>query len=313
VGAHLSGLAQIIQSELAKADFRLGLGLLGHDDSLRRVVLEGFIFHSATSVPFDPLPDYHTSNLDAAIRIAEGALNTVSNDADQLLAHPESPVLGAPPGLFVLVREISLMHREYEVRGADYDPQYQSWQGLNAVGERLSQYRYLYHKGLSSTRFSSQSSNFFSPPKSPRKTSQRLAGASYSHHTPTATDTATTYGAGSNNDPPSLGPTLYILAAEILLADMLRGTHNLNPPTSGLQTLASIPSLVSEGVQLVSLLQPATDYYAEYYGWPIYVLARFASRKQDRAILLTRVEAFYEATRNGTMARLAEMLRGNSS
>jgi hypothetical protein len=94
---------------------------------------------------------------------------------------------------------------------------------------------------------------------------------------------------------------------------MLPGKHNLDPPSSGSQTPTSIPGLVSEGVQLVGSLQPAIDYYAEYYGWPIYVLVRFASRKQDRDILLARVEAFYEATRNGTMARLAEMLRGNSS
>jgi hypothetical protein len=106
---------------------------------------------------------------------------------------------------------------------------------------------------------------------------------------------------------------LYILAAEILLADMVHGTHNNHLNNDMQSPTTSMDGRVGEGVRLVGLLQPSTDYYAEYYGWPIYVLAKFASRIQDRDILLTRVEAFCEATRNGTMARLADMLRGNSS
>ncbi|KAL3492461.1 hypothetical protein BJX62DRAFT_250655 [Aspergillus germanicus] len=265
VGAHLSGLAQMVQSGFSDGA-SLGPGFSG-DDALRRIVLEGFIFHSATSVPFDPPPNHQTVNLDLAIELAQVGL----------LEHADSPVLGAPPGLFVLIRKISLVHREHNLRRADYDCRLQRCQELHA---QLSQYRYLHQKGAFSTEFS---------------------------------DITDGGGTTPSNNPASLGPMLYIVAAEILLADMLRGTHNLNLPNSGLQTPTSISGLVSEGVQLVGLLQPATDYYAEYYGWPIYVLARFASRKQDRDILLVRVEAFCEATRNGTMARLADMLRGNSS
>ncbi|KAL3448440.1 hypothetical protein BJX65DRAFT_306879 [Aspergillus insuetus] len=289
VGAHLSGLAQMIQSGSSEQG-SLDIGLAGDDDALRRVVLEGFIFHSATSVPFDPPLDHQTADLDFAIQLAQSALDTMSDPADGLLEHPESPVLGAPPGFFVLVREISLIHREYELCRADYHRRLQLWQEINAVGKRLSRYRVLYHTKVSSTRFSTQSDR---------------------RDAPTTTDTAARDSTTSRNNPSSLGPALYMLAAEILLVDMLRGTHALNHPNSGMQTLPSIPSLVSEGVQLVSLLQPAADYYAEYYGWPIYVLARFAPRKHYRDILLTRVEAFCDATRNGTMARLADMLRGN--
>ncbi|KAL2785536.1 hypothetical protein BJX66DRAFT_347412 [Aspergillus keveii] len=252
VGAHLSGLAQLVKSGLSDRGSS-DIGLTGGDDALRRVVLEGFIFHASTSVPFDSLPNHQTANLDFAIQLAQGALDTISNPAYGLLEHADSPVLGAPPGLFVLIRKISLMHRQHDLGRADYDCRFQRCQELHV---QLSQYRYLHQKGAFSTEFS---------------------------------DITDGGGTTPSNNPASLGPMLYILAAEILLADML------------------------QGVQLVGSLQPAIDYYAEYYGWPIYVLVRFASRKQDRDILLARVEAFYEATRNGTMARLAETLRGNSS
>ncbi|CEL01783.1 hypothetical protein ASPCAL01361 [Aspergillus calidoustus] len=265
----------MVQSELSGAG---GRGSSGDDDRLRHVVMEGFIFHAATSVPFNPLPEQQTANLNPAIQLAQGALDTMPSRADTL-GHPDSPVLGAPPGLFVLVREISLMHRAYELRRADDDGRLQPCQELKA---QLSQYRSLYQKGLSLTGF------------------------------PDTANTAVGAGTTSSNNPAFLGPTLYIIAAEILLADMLRATHNGHHHNS-MQTPFNIPSLVSEGVRLVSLLQPATDYYAEYYGWPIYVLVRFASRQRDRGLLLSRVEAFREATRNGTMARLAAMLRGNPS
>lgn len=97
----------------------------------------------------------------------------------------------------------------------------------------------------------------------------------------------------------SSGPKLYILGCRILL-------QRMSP--SGLPAL-SISLLVQEGMEIVGQLQPAQDYYADYYCWPFLVLGMNLGHTPDRDLLMRQVEAFGAATNNGTMRRLADMLR----
>lgn len=97
----------------------------------------------------------------------------------------------------------------------------------------------------------------------------------------------------------SSGPKLYILGCRILL-------RRMSP--SDLPDL-SISLLVQEGMEIVGQLQPAQDYYADYYCWPFLVLGMNLGHTPDRDLLMRQVEAFGAATNNGTMRRLADMLR----
>lgn len=238
--------------------------------ALRRLVLEGFIFHTATSVPFQPLSDQQ-SNLDEAMRLAQSRLASMFSEGTG--ENPDSPVLGVEPQLFVLVRELSLMHREYEQSGLGRNRRLQRGQTLSAMQEQLSQYRRLYSK----------------PPYDFQGYSALSPGT-------------------SDNSPLFVGPLLYITAAEILLSEISGNTAAVDHISPAL----SVPNLVLEGVQLVKQLEPTKDYYAEYYGWPIYVLAKFVTHDQDRKCLLSQVNAFWQETRSGTMARLADIL-GNAN
>ncbi|KAL5041789.1 hypothetical protein BDW71DRAFT_217431 [Aspergillus fruticulosus] len=269
VGAHLSGLAQLIRSESVWGALDCPVSASG--TAISRVVLEGFIFHSATSVPFQPFPDQQ-SNLDVAMRIAQSRLEAMFGEGNP--AYPDSPVLGVQPKLFVLVREVSLMHREHELAHVNYIRRLEHWQRITELQEQLSRYRHFYSTDL----------YCFSEPMA-----MEIETPPPSLHRATC-----------SCNPHLIGPMLYIVAAELLLADVLeeaRGHYAL-----------AISELVQEGIQFVNQLQPASDYYAEYYGWPIYVLAKFVSRKEDRDCVLSQVNAFWQATRSGTMSRLADML-----
>ncbi|KAL6238397.1 hypothetical protein BDW75DRAFT_201687 [Aspergillus navahoensis] len=269
VGAHLSGLAQLIRSESIWRP--LDCPASASAAAIRRVVLEAFIFHSATSVPFQPVPDQQP-NLDVAMRLAQTRLETMFSEGK--LAYSDSPVLGAPPKLFVLVREISLVHREHELAHENHRRRIQPRQRITEMQEQLSRYRSLYSMG---------------PYCFPESMTMEIDTPPPSLHKVTC---------GSN--PHLIGPMLYIVAAEILLAEVLKEARS--------HSTLKIAELVQEGTLLVSQLQPASDYYAEYYGWPIYVLAKLVSRKEDRDCILSQVNAFWQATRSGTMARLVDML-----
>lgn len=98
----------------------------------------------------------------------------------------------------------------------------------------------------------------------------------------------------------TIGPRLYVLVSKILLQSMLSISSG-DPATTILQ-------LVEESVDLVNQLRPMTDYYAEYYGWPMRVLEVYATLPEHRSCLLSKVAAFWRATRNGTMGRLMKTL-----
>jgi hypothetical protein len=70
-----------------------------------------------------------------------------------------------------------------------------------------------------------------------------------------------------------------------------------------------IDQLVTEAMSVVQQLQPARDYFAEYYCWPFLVLGLSLEHPPDQGFLMSQILAFWSATNNGTMRRLADMLR----
>jgi hypothetical protein len=95
------------------------------------------------------------------------------------------------------------------------------------------------------------------------------------------------------------GPRLYVLCSRILLNRLIH---------PGNQTGNFVSELVPHAMVLVTQLRPAQDYFAEYYSWPFLVLGTCAQTQSDRQILLSQIEGFWQATNNGTMKRLENML-----
>lgn len=97
-----------------------------------------------------------------------------------------------------------------------------------------------------------------------------------------------------------MGPKLYILGCRILL-------RRISP--SGLMPALSIPQLAQEGMDNIRRLQPAQDYYADYYCWPFLVIGMNLGDRRERDSLMRQVRSFEAATNNGTMRRLVDILR----
>lgn len=226
-----------------------------------RLLLEAFIFHSVTSIPFQQ-PVEQCAVIDSAFSLAERRLETLYFDFD-LCMHSGagvdvatySPVLGVPPRLFGYIREVALMYQKYQGNGVvDIGRCY-------ALEHVLGQWEHQHTVGFTAL---------------------------------------------------SPGPRLYILASRILLHRLIRcapciTTRDINTNTN---RDASIQNLVSDGIILIIHLQPSTDYYAEYYCWPILVVGMWALRLGERECLLGKVLEFWKVTRNGTMRRLIDILDG---
>ncbi|GAB1200452.1 hypothetical protein APSETT444_009825 [Aspergillus pseudonomiae] len=252
VDAHILGLAQLIKLRFQDDQTTPMLQSEG-EVNMSRVILESFIFHATTSIPFQqtikpPEP------VEAALSLAETKLQEMYKW--KVPVYPESPVLGAPPKLFVYAREIALMHERSSSEGIDIAR-------CHELQQLLSHFS---HCGVDQ------------PQPSPE--SDWLAATT---HTPLL-----------------LGPRLYIVVSKILLEHMI----NSNSATAD----SSLQELVCEGMSLVSKLDPSTDYYAEYYCWPMVVLGTYTTDDAHRDCLLSQAMAFWKATRNGTMRRLVDML-----
>lgn len=96
----------------------------------------------------------------------------------------------------------------------------------------------------------------------------------------------------------SMGPKLYILGCRLLLRSRAEQS----------QLTPAMDELLSEGIGLVRQLQPDQDYYADYYCWPLLAIGMHLKSPIDRQLLLRQVWAFWTATNNRTMRRLADML-----
>lgn len=226
-----------------------------------RLLLEAFIFHSVTSIPFQQ-PVEQCAVIDSAFSLAERRLETIYFDFDVCVhsgagtdGATYSPVLGVPPRLFGYIREIALMYQRYQV------------DGVVCINRCYAL--------------------------------ERVLGEWEQQHTMGVT-------------PLSPGPRLYILASRILLHRLINSALGTTAPNVNKNTSRDeiIQSLVSDGITLITHLQPSTDYYAEYYCWPILVVGMSALRQVERECLLGKVLEFWKMTRNGTMRRLVNILEG---
>ncbi|KAJ5535946.1 hypothetical protein N7513_009132 [Penicillium frequentans] len=106
VEVHLAGAARLIR--LCSQNYSRDLEPSGIQQSMHRLVRESFIFHVATSLPFQD-DHMHQMEIEAAFRQAEEAIypHFLSDDS----FHSDSPVLGFPPKLF---RCIYMVWRLYQ-------------------------------------------------------------------------------------------------------------------------------------------------------------------------------------------------------
>ncbi|KAJ5737852.1 uncharacterized protein N7483_002977 [Penicillium malachiteum] len=65
---------------------------------------------------------------------------------------------------------------------------------------------------------------------------------------------------------------------------------------------------MAEAIRAVRDLQPGSDYFAEYYCWPLLTIGMHLERQDDQEMLMGQVRAFWMATNNGTMRQLADIL-----
>lgn len=257
VDVHLLGAAQLIQLHLKQDKASISSA---SDTTMLHLMLEAFIFHATTSIPFQQ-PLVQSAAIDSAFPLAERRLEEMNFRTETCL-YASSPIIGVPPKLFGYIREIALMHQRFTADGVDTLRCYElecildEWD--SDIGTRTAVL-----------------------PQDPQ-------------HLGSTRETVL-----------SLGPKLYILASRILLRHM---RNSVSSPTS--IDPSAITALVSYGVSVISQLQPSTDYYAEYYCWPILVVGKSTVDQFERECLLSQAMAFWKATRNGTMRRLVDILRG---
>lgn len=98
-----------------------------------------------------------------------------------------------------------------------------------------------------------------------------------------------------------IGPKLYILGSRVLLYHMAgAGLASTDMGAEG---------LIDQAMRVIQQLQPRTDYYADYYCWPLFAIGINVRSSRDRNLLLTQASAFWKATNNPTMRRVINMLR----
>ncbi|KAF4159502.1 hypothetical protein CNMCM8927_006578 [Aspergillus lentulus] len=235
VDVHLAGAAQLIQLYFQKKTPDASIIATG---AWARLFLESFMFHVATSIPFQ-LTSTQSTTIDSAFSLAENILEVLCRP--QISVDATSPVLGVPPKLFHYIYTIARMYQQYPC-GVDISY-------CNELEQDL------------------------------RRWDTLMTG--------TATPEVLT------------GPRLYVLCSRILLNRLMH---------PGSQTDNFLSELISHAILLVTQLQPAQDYFAEYYSWPFLVLGTCAEKHSDRQILLSQIQGFWQATNNGTMRRLENML-----
>jgi hypothetical protein len=268
VGVHLNGAAQLIH--LASRNYQVTSSIPEMERVMYRLVHEAFIFHVATSLPFQSHSAY-APDIDSAFALAENYLDQYFHIP--LPPHPDSPVLGVAPQLFRFSLTIYRLYhnRSHKRPNAEIclklEKELARWDGCT-------------------TRALSREHNVF---QGGQLDCKRGAHASWHQLIRKKNHTAV------------LGPRLYVIGCRILLQRMVNGHQKKADPI--------IDKLLGEGMGAVRDLQPALDYFAEYYCWPFYVLGTHLVEPLERDCLLAQIQAFWTTTKNGTMKRLSETLR----
>ncbi|KAJ6007307.1 hypothetical protein N7540_011283 [Penicillium herquei] len=264
VEIHLSGAARMIQ--LCARIKSNATYLSNTEQAMYRLVQESFIFHVATSLPFQQ-GHLDQIEIEKAFQLAEEAVYSHFRPEDSFYAN--SPVLGFPPKLF---RCIYLTYRLYK-NSLSKRVDETLCQSLDRDLEGWSEHIAKLACG-SSDRISRDTSSSVMLNSSKENDCQR---SSYAF----------------------LGQKLYIFGCRILL-------HRMSL-AEGMSTSNS-KCLIEEAIRAVGDLQPASDYFAEYYCWPLLTIGMHLERQVDRKMLMGQARAFWVATNSGTMRQLADIL-----
>lgn len=235
----------------------------------RILSLEPFVFHVATSIPFqDPPPASALVNetFSRALHILEQLW------LENKMGYSFSPLLGAPPKLFGYVRQVALLYSQFRSHNVDVT----QCQSLERDLRRWSDDNISNLYAVNFVNVADSADN------NPRIYSSGLQDANHF----------------------SNGPGLYVLAARALLERMMA----LSSETRGQHPSASLSVLLARAMLLVRAIEPSVDYFAEYYCWPFYCVGVSLDDKQDQEVLMNKIMAFWKSTRNGTMRRLADIL-----
>ena len=268
VEVHLSGAARLIR--VCSHEYKTASEQPETDviPAMHRLVRESFIFHVATSLPF--LENcVHDGEIETAFRLAEEAV--CPHFHPEFSSHPNSPVLGFPPKLF---RYVYTVFRLYQ-SSIDNDIDHQQCRNLD---ETLSQW------------FDRITVSGCEP------LDREAASVNDEDDTLSIAPRPEIINPLQNS---LNGPKLYILGSRILLRRMSPGLH---------REKQDLRRLLEEGMEAVRQLQPGKDYFAEYYCWPFLAIGINLDDPSDQNFLWSQMRAFWMATNNGTMKRLADML-----
>ncbi|KAF7592266.1 hypothetical protein BBP40_000468 [Aspergillus hancockii] len=267
VDAHLLGLAQLVQLRFRRNNSSPELQT-ETEAAITRVILEGFIFHATTSIPFQQTTK-QPETVEMALSLAEDKLQDMFKW--KLPLYPDSPVLGAPPKLFSYAREIALMHERSSEAGVDIRRCYE----LQVLLDWL----------IESEAFCLEGPSYNG------SLGVLVGETNMPYMSPLVTF----------ETPLLFGPRLYIVVSKILLQRMISTTlgtvdHSLT------ELVCEGVSLVS---QLDPSRDYYAEYYC--WPMIVLGTCRLTSNTQ-RDCLLSQALAFWKATRNGTMKRLMDML-----
>ncbi|KIY04196.1 uncharacterized protein Z520_00889 [Fonsecaea multimorphosa CBS 102226] len=269
VSTHLYGAAALLKSCWKRMEVSRSMPADWTATSI--LTLESFMFHVATSIPFQyPFPT-SSALVDEAFLNAQLMLERLW--LENAVDYPHSPVLGAPPMLFSYVRQVALMYSQYRAQRFDVrechrlDHDLRRWSDENIPDSDTVNI-----VGAADTADTSLSLSLLTDPQN--------ASQSF------------------------FGPKLYSLAARLLLKYMIAHSSGLR----GQHLSQHLSSLLSEFMLLVRFIEPAVDYFAEYYAWPFYCLGVCINDAQTQDLLMNKIMAFWKMTRNGTMRRLADIL-----
>ncbi|EAW14966.1 Zn(II)2Cys6 transcription factor [Aspergillus clavatus NRRL 1] len=237
VDVHLAGAAQLIKMYF-QPDIR-GPRSIETEIRIRRLFLESFIFHVATSIPFQHAST-QSATIDSAFSLAENILGLICRP--HLSIDASSPVLAVPPKLFQYIYAIARIYQRY-ADGIDLEHCRELEQDLRQWDTVMA-----------------------------------------------ATTTPNLL----------LGPRLYVLCSRILLHRIIDADAD--------KSSVIIDQLVTLAMDLVKQLHPTEDYFAEYYSWPFLVLGIYLTAASDQVLLQSQIRGFWQATKNGTMRRLLDML-----
>ncbi|KAK4941374.1 hypothetical protein LTR10_018643 [Elasticomyces elasticus] len=270
VYTHLTGVAVLIKSCCDQLDREPPESTPDTSNLARILALEAFIFHAATSLPFQS-PACRSE-------IVDDAFNRAVDSLQQLLRRGtidpyKSPILGAPPRLFAYVRQVALLYQRFRI-----DDVLEVQQCLD-LDDNLSDW--------DNESFTAETSG------------QHSTSAAYSIDKTNENQTLCLSSRSPRSNAPLPGLQLYVLATRILL------NHMVNPGTA---KEGSMAASISETMSLVLLIDPMVDYFADYYVWPFFCLGVSESMSHYRNLIMGKIVTFWETTRNGPMRLLGDML-----